>query len=600
MFKFKLSYVAFASVLASTCVYADPTSWTHQSGATVIDIEAPNAAGVSHNMYREFNVSDKGTVLNNSATDVSHASLGNLTKNNNLAGGKAATVILNEVISNKSSALNGFIEVNGQKADVIIANPNGISCSGCSFINTNKAVLTTGNVKLSDTGAIASYNVTGGRINVDSRGMNAANSYAVLLADAISLNGVVNASNALISAGNSTLDNTTGVVTSAGKSANLMQLLIPEYSIDISSLGGVKANNITMVGNNLGFGVRNKGAVIANSTLAMTSYGSLINEGAINGNGYVTQLVSAGEMKNSGTIATNNIAAIKSMGALSNAGTISNTSQMTISSTGNLENTGTISGTNALSVSTSGDLTTTYGSKLKSDNQLSVAALGNITNGGSTYALNTNMAFGGESLKVTGNILGQNTLLIQAAKNGTATSGEITNAGTISGNNVTVTTEGTLATTAGSTLRGETSLNTHSYWLNNLGSISTGDNGEMYLDNMVLTNNKAYIVGGKNIHINTYLDMVNTGTIQSYGDLTIDTQNFGTITNQNYIVANGTMTLKAKKVVNGGYRCGFLNMSTCGVGTLAANKLILNSSHNYATDMGGKQSFKSIETNTVK
>ncbi|WP_218805593.1 two-partner secretion domain-containing protein, partial [Klebsiella quasipneumoniae] len=24
----------------------------------------------------------------------------------------------------------GFIEVNGQKADVVIANPNGITCSG--------------------------------------------------------------------------------------------------------------------------------------------------------------------------------------------------------------------------------------------------------------------------------------------------------------------------------------------------------------------------------------------------------------------------------------------------------------------------------------
>ncbi|STW45879.1 filamentous hemagglutinin [Klebsiella pneumoniae] len=51
MFKFKASYVALAAVLTSSVVYADPTSYTHSSGATVIDIEKPNAAGVSHNLY---------------------------------------------------------------------------------------------------------------------------------------------------------------------------------------------------------------------------------------------------------------------------------------------------------------------------------------------------------------------------------------------------------------------------------------------------------------------------------------------------------------------------------------------------------------------
>lgn len=38
----------------------------------------------------------------------------------------------------------------------------------------------------------------------------------------------------------------------------------------------------------------------------------------------------------------------------------------------------------------------------------------------------------------------------------------------------------------------------------------------------------------------------------------------------------------------------------CGVGTLTADKLVLNSSQKYVSDMGGKQYFKSTEVNTVK
>lgn len=113
MFKFNLTYVALAAALSSSFVYADPTTYTHLSGAKVIDIEKPNAAGVSHNMYREFNVDSKGVVLNNSPSDLSHATLGNIAKNNNLTNG-SASVILNEVTSNRASSLNGFIEVAGQ------------------------------------------------------------------------------------------------------------------------------------------------------------------------------------------------------------------------------------------------------------------------------------------------------------------------------------------------------------------------------------------------------------------------------------------------------------------------------------------------------
>lgn len=596
MFKFKLSYVMLAAALSSSFVYADPTSYTHSSGTKVIDIEKPNAAGVSHNMYRDFNVDSKGLILNNSTNDLKHDSLGNIAKNNNLTDG-SASVILNEVISNKSSALNGFIEVAGQKADVIIANPNGISCSGCSFINTNKAILTTGKVNLSDSGEISSYTVTGGKLTIGQNGMDATNSYAVLLADAIAINGTINAKNAIVGAGNFTFDNSTGTMTSAGKSATIMQTLRPEYSIDISNIGGIKANSITMVGNNNGFGVRNKGVIVANGTLAMTSYGSLINENSIAGNGYVTQLVSAGELKNTGTIATKNLAIINSYGKLNNSGTISNTSQMSVAAAGNLSNSGTIHATNLLSVATNGNLDTIYNSWLGSDNQVSVTALGNIDNGGSIRAKNTTVTFGGDTLKVTGDIMGSATTLVQASKNGSTTSGEITNSGTISGGNVTVKTNGSLITNYASVLKATESLTTQSYWLNNNGGIQ-GYGATMNINNTV-TSNSGHIKGDT-LSLNTHLDMVNTGTLETKGDLTINTQNNGKLTNEGTIKAGNTLTLSAKQVVNAkSYKCGFLNLKTCtDNGTLAANMLILNSSHQYASNMGGIQNFKATEINT--
>lgn len=595
MFKFKISYVALAAALTSTFVYAEPTSYTHQSGTKIIDIEAPNAAGVSHNMYREFNVDNKGVILNNSGTNYSHSNFGNIAKNNNLANG-SASVILNEVISNKASSLQGFIEVGGMRADVVIANPNGITCSGCSFINTNKAVLTTGKVNLSDTGAIGSYTVTGGKITVDAYGMNAANSYAAILADAIQLNGTVTAANATLSGGNFTFDNATGRITSAGKSATLLQTLIPEYSIDISKLGGVKANNITMVGNNLGFGVRNKGAVVASTTLSMATNGALVNEGAITNNGYLTQLSSAGELKNSGTISSAYIAALSTLKDLNNEGSIFSGNQMMVSAAGNINNKGSIKATNALAITTNGDLNASYGSYLVSDNQLAVTALGNVDNGGTLSGKNTSVSFSGNSFKVTGNIAGSENLLIQSWKNNASSNGEISNAGVISGGNVTIRTEGTLAQAADSRLYASNSLTTHSYWLNNAGFM--GGDANLNIDTTV-THNYGHI-DGTNVNLVTWLDLHNEGLIRSVYDMNLNTGANGNIINRGNIIAWNNMTLTANKVVNGGYGCGFLKLSTCGVGTLTANSLILNSSHKYASNMGGTQNIKITEANKIK
>ncbi|MEZ6625150.1 filamentous hemagglutinin N-terminal domain-containing protein [Klebsiella pneumoniae] len=597
MFKFKAYYVALAAVLTSSVVYADPTSYTHSSGATVIDIEKPNAAGVSHNLYRDFNVGANGTILNNSGDDVSHSTFDNIARNNNLTDG-SASVILNEVTSKNASSLKGFIEVNGQKADVVIANPNGITCSGCSFVNTNKAILTTGKVNMTDDGAIGSYTVTGGTLTIGENGMNAANGYAVLLADAIKINGKVQANNALVSAGNFTMDNSSGSVTSAGKKATLIQMTVnPQYSIDVSSLGGIEANSISMVGNNIGFGVRNKGSIISNGTLMLTSNGNLLNKGSITGKGLLSQVSTVTGITNDGSIAGAYYLMLSSGDYIVNTGSLSG-GQLIATANGNITNgdSGTMTGTSGLSLTSGGKIRNEEKASLLSNNQIAATAIGDFLNEGKISAKHTSLTFVGDSFKNTGNINSTGQTTIQSlTQDGSANTGEIYNLGNITGENINLQTNGTLAQSSSGRIEATNAITAHSYWLNQNGYMNAAD---ITTDHGVV-NNYGNITA-KNISITTYSDITNEGQISSTGDLTLNTKNKGAIYNYSTLSAGGNMTLTATKVVNGGKSCGILGLAKCGVGTLTADKLVLNSSQKYVSDMGGKQYFKSTEVNTVK
>ena len=116
--------------------------------AMVIHIVEPNSNGLSDNQVDDFSVNSNsyGTILNNSAGGGT-AQLGStvVTGNGNItAAGNEADLILLQVTGTSGSALDGTIEVFGTEAGLIIANPNGISCNGCSFINASRVDLVTG------------------------------------------------------------------------------------------------------------------------------------------------------------------------------------------------------------------------------------------------------------------------------------------------------------------------------------------------------------------------------------------------------------------------------------------------------------------------
>lgn len=144
------------------------------NGVPIVNIATPNGSGLSHNRFTEYNVGQQGLILNNSAQNLVQTQLGGYVVGNpNLKNG-AAGLILNEVTGGNASQLKGYTEVAGRSAAVIVANPHGISCDGCGFINTPRVTLTTGK-PIVEGGRLDRFDVDGGQISIEGQGLNAGN-----------------------------------------------------------------------------------------------------------------------------------------------------------------------------------------------------------------------------------------------------------------------------------------------------------------------------------------------------------------------------------------------------------------------------------------
>lgn len=247
-----------------------------RNGMTVVNINTPNDKGLSHNQYNAFNVDEKGLILNNANRPVNTELAGYIMGNPNLVGPTANT-ILNEVTGTGSTSMNGALEVAGNKAYVIVANPNGISVNNGTFINASSATLTTGNPMINN-GSVTGYNVQKGAITVGEKGLNASKTARTdMLAEAVKLNGKVWAQDAQVVTGKNNISvDTTGKVTNTHKTGESSQV-----GLDVAAIGGMYANSMYLVGTNDGFGVNNQGVLSAQNKLTIDSTGKLQNTGTI-------------------------------------------------------------------------------------------------------------------------------------------------------------------------------------------------------------------------------------------------------------------------------------------------------------------------------
>ncbi len=526
-------------ILASAEVIADPKAPPNNTpivqpaanGLPVVQIAAPTAGGVSHNFYQQFNVDPSGLILNNSRGVTQTQLAGYITGNPNLTNG-SARIILNEVTSSNPSYLRGYTEVAGQKAEVIIANPNGIYGDGFGFINTSRAVLTTGTPVFGGSGSLEAFRVTGGQISIQGAGVNATDVDQVdLISRSVALNAGVWAKNINVVTGSNTVDHNTLKADPMINDATT----VPQVAIDIGQLGGMYANKIYLVGTEKGVGVNSSGTIAAQAgDVTITSAGKVLLAGNTSATGNI-QVAAEGDVTNQNTLYAQGNTSITTQGTLENSGTLvagqhTTLHAQTIASTGTLGAGVKRDGT----LGNAGDLALNARGAIQAQGQNMAA--GNLTINGAAIDLVHSKNYAGSNASIT------TTIGDIDHSNGTMqVDGELTlhSQGMIRNDNGTINAEQL-------TISGE-NISNRSGSLSQLGQGATTISAAENIDNTAGTMS----TNGDSLAIQADSVMNNQGKIEHAGTGILSVQTTGDINNDNgKLATNGQLNLITHSIDN--------------------------------------------------
>ena len=362
------------------------------NGVPLVNIQTPSAAGVSRNVYNQFDVQTNGVILNNATNNTQTQLAGWVTGNPNLVGG-TARVILNEINANDPSTLRGYVEVAGDRAQVIIANPAGITCDGCGFINAQRATLTTGTPIMSG-GNLDGYRVEGGQIRLEGAGLDSTGAdYTDLIARSVDINAGLWANTLKITTGANQVDaahTTATPITGSGAA--------PAYAIDVAQLGGMYAGKIHLIGTETGLGMRNAGTLGASVGEVVVSVdGTLTNSGQLSSTGD-TRIDARGGIDNAGTLYAEGQVRLSTQGNISNSATIAAQGDATLLANGATSQISSTAGSLiAAGLTPNGTLTTTGSLNLS-------ATAGQLING--QLAAGDSLSLHGSNLNLTGATIG--------------------------------------------------------------------------------------------------------------------------------------------------------------------------------------------------
>ena len=494
------------------------------NGIPLVNITAPSSGGVSRNEYETFNVPDKGAILNNSYT-LSKTELAGYVQGNNNMAERPAKIIVNEVTGAGSTSMDGFLEVAGNRADVVIANPNGITVNGGGFINTGKAFLTTGKPVYDGEDHLQRFDITGGDILIEGKGLNGkeAGSLAIL-SRAVKINAGIWAKDLHITTGANTVDAKTLEASAIeGKGGR------PAFALDTAAIGGMYAGRITLVGTEKGLGVNNSGTWSAEDNLTLDWNGDLKNSGTIYSKGNTD--LRASRLENDKTIAAERNLSAAAKENIRNQGKLLAGENMDIYAGKTLDNAGhAMESGNNLSIET-GDAINNAAGTIKSGGSQQIKAGHALTNTEGTLAADGNINI------QTGRMTGDG-IVSAGKKAGILLEKDFTNTGRLeAGSSLSLAVKGNITNRKEILSRGHLALESKNIRNEETGEIKGADT-ETVAENTWVNHG---LVNGENVHIRAnHITNENTGRI--YGTrLSVETHtldNLGTYKEKAPVIAS--------------------------------------------------------------